>query len=652
MPRSLLDIDRWSFDLGFEGSVDQRRVRQDVRDQFRREYNQKNRAYRLEETLGFQGNGNIFGPDVMLFDLGLNAGLSQEGFNEHRPGPDISEHPSGSLFNYDGTLTLFPRGKVTATAYAKREDSRVPRAFQPSLDRTLERYGVDMLLNDRVLPMKLSYEHLYDELTSRTRSLEDDERRGHDRLRYEATWQQSERHALRFEYEYEDRTEQYSGLDTRFDTTRHYFNATDTLRFGSEGQHSLETLARAQEESGDLARDLGEFSTQLRLQHTKRLQTTTKFQYLRETFQELRTTNWRGETGVTWQPTDKWTFTGQIFGYREHADENADISEWGALAGAAYATKNNLGDFRANLNYNFTHLSSDDAARRGVVIGESVTLRDPQMSLLAQSDIDRATIIVTDPSRLRTYVLGRDYALIPIGRYTGIRRIASGRINDRDTVYVAYTYRVYRNYRVERNRIDGRIQQSFAQHWTAYYAASVQDEDIDNDTFLRFQGRNVNRHRVGLTYAPNRWSATGEYEYHDDAIDPYSAMHVSGDVVIYQDPRTQLDGTTRLSRFWYDGSGDLDPRNSTLFDIGLDGRYLLQRDLEAKGAARYRYEADTLRGDTRGVDLSAALDWKIGLFTLSFEAEYDLLYLPGSRDDGFSLWLKLRREIPVIGGRP
>jgi hypothetical protein len=72
------------------------------------------------------------------------------------------------------------------------------------------------------------------------------------------------------------------------------------------------------------------------------------------------------------------------------------------------------------------------------------------------------------------------------------------------------------------------------------------------------------------------------------------------------------------------------------------------RGLELNASAMYRFQHDSIFGDTNGVDLSAAVEWRIGQFSLRFEAEYDMLDLPGSLDHGVSFWLKLKREIPVI----
>ena len=654
----VLDFRDFSFDLGLEGSYDRRRVEYERVGWARPGYRQTNRAHGFEETLGLQTSGALFDEAISRFDAAGRWGLSQEWFSESLPGRDRSESPHGDVLEYDLSFTLLPRGTVSAAAYATRSDSRVPRAFLPGLDRALERYGADVLVSHRTFPMRFSYEHVRDELTSRTRALRDEEQRGHDAFRYEGTWQASERHALRLEYEYEDRGERYAGGTTRFDTMRNYVVLNHNLRFGDEGRSALETLGRFQDESGDLARDVAELATLLRLQHTDALATNYRAQFLRESFHELTTRTWRGEAGLTHQLGQTLTSSLQLYGLRQNADANADFAEWGGAAGAAFSRQNRCGRFSANLSYNHAATDTRAGTRRGIVIGESLTLRDPLLSFLTHTDVDVASLVVTDAERTRTYLALRDYVVVRLGRYTALRRVASGRIADRQTVLVSYTYRVAADYDISRDRLDFRVQQDFESRdrqgaglggLTPYYAASLQDEDIDASRFLRFAARHVNRHRVGATWRRQRWSTGLEYEYNDETIDPYQALHANGDLLLWHSARQQLDGKTTLSRFWFDGTRDLAARNATLLDLGLAYRCLLTRDFEASASALYRYEDDSLYGITRGVDLTAALEWKLGYFSLRFEAEYDVLDLPRSGDDAFAVWLKLRREIPVIG---
>ena len=204
------------------------------------------------------------------------------------------------------------------------------------------------------------------------------------------------------------------------------------------------------------------------------------------------------------------------------------------------------------------------------------------------------------------------------------------------------------DYRINRDRVDLRVQQDFKCGLSPYYAGSIQDEDVNRDKFLPFEERDVNRHRVGSTYRKQRWSIGLEYEYNHDSIDPFQAIHSNGDIVLFQNAQHQLDGKVTASRFWFSGTHELESHDTTLVDAGSTYRYLLARNLEANASAMYRYEDDTLYGLTHGVDLSAAVDYRVGYFTLRFEAEYDLLSLSGSKEDGYSFWVKLKREIPVI----
>ena len=664
-----LHFDELLFDLGFEAQADRRKVRSRVYDRYlKREFQKKTTAGSLQETVDVYTGGWAFGERVLRFDVGARWGLSQNRFSEVSPAPDITNRPHGDVLEYDLKFKLFPRGVVSATAFASQLDSRVPRPFLPSLDRTQERYGTSVFVNSPTFPMRFSFEHLWENLTSRTRELNDEQQYGDDRFEYEGTWQISERQSLRLEYRHYDYTERYSGTRTQFNTSGNYLLANHTLRFGPDDRSSLETLARLQDESGDLEQDIAEVSSRLRLQHTDSFATNYAVQFLRNAFHELQTETYRGEAGLTHQLGECLTSTLQFYGLKQDANKNADFTEWNTLANLAFSKPNPLGRFSANLSYNHTATDASDNNRRGIVIAESVTFRDPLPAFLAQTDVDITTLVVTDSTRARVFLPVRDFIVLKLGRYTALQRVPTGMIQDRQTVLVTYTYRVSSNYDVRRDRVDFRMQQEFKCGLTPYYAGSMQNEDVTQARFLRFEPRNVNRHRLGATYRRPRWSVGGEYEYNDDAIEPYQAVHFNGDVVLLQKLQHQLDGKATLSRFWFDDSYSFSRWNdsgltwaesvgagrwtSTLLDLGAAYRYLVRRDLEASASAMYRYQHDSIFGDTHGVDLSAAVEWRIGYFSLRFEAEYDVLDLPDSLDHGASFWIKLKREIPVIARTP
>jgi hypothetical protein len=651
-PQSLLEVELLELQLGFEASYDDRRVHYDRYTPGQRSENQTNRSARFEETLGIATSGALLGPRIALFDIALEGGLSQERYDETGWGRDRHEEPSGSIFTYDLNFTFFPHGKISGTAFAKRIDSRVPRAFQPSLDRSLERYGGGLYLQDATFPMRLTFEHAYDTLTSRSGDLLDDEIRGRDLFRYEATWQIDPHHALELSYEYEDRREQYSGADTRFDTNRHYVVLRHILRFGPEHRSRWETLVRLEDESGELARDRYDVQSQLHLQHSDAWSTNWRAQFLREAYQQLATETWRLEGGATYQLEENLTATLQLYGLQQQAEENADFREWGGLANVSYHHDNPWGRLSANVAYNHAQTDTREGDRVGVIVNESVTFRDPLPAYLAQPDIVWGTIVVTNAARTRTYLAVRDYTIIRAGSFAALVRVPTGQIANNEAVLVSYNYRVNDDYDLRRDRLDFRIQQQFKFGLKPYYAASIQNESLDDSWRGTFRDRDVNRHRLGVEYRQPRWSAGLEFEFNDDSVDPYQALHARGDVVMWRNARNQLDGKAAYSMFWFDGTDYLDGREANLLDVGMTYRHMLARNLELQAATMYRYEDESLYGITHGVDVSGAVEWRIGYFSLRFEAEYDMLTLPDSDDRSAAVWLKLKREIPVIARKP
>ncbi len=650
--RSLIWLDELRFHLDFEAELSRRRVHEQRRFLPLRT-RQTEDLRRFEETIGAEGRGWIGSQRLAEYTFDIRGGLSQERFTQQTLGPDVSNRPHGDLFEYDASLTLFPAGRITARAFATRLDDRIPRPFLPSLDRTHERYGASISFNSRTLPMQLSFEHLFDDLRSSTRDLLDTEQRGQDLLRYEATWQPSEYHSLELNYEYEDRDERFSGTRTVFDTRRNDLTLEHTLSFGRDHRSRIETLFRWQDEAGDLAHDVLEFAPQLRLQHTDDLFTTWRYQFLREQFDRVQTETHRGDLGLTHTLGEHLTASYNLYALRQDAEIGADLREYGGSGNWSYSQKNRFGHFNASLTYTHARQRSSDAGRFGVVVNEAVTFRDPLPAYLAHQNVNPFTVLVTDITRTRVFLAGRDYVVVSVGGFAALQRLRSGNILNGQTVYVSYIYRTVGDYELARDRIDYRIEQRFDFGLTPYYAGSIQNEDIDRDRrgfrfgFARFRERNLNRHRIGATFRRRRWSAAAEYEFHDDSIDPYEGFHLNGDIVLIETPQHNVSARAGFSRLFFTGSRFLGRHDSTLLDLGLSWRYVLGPRIEATTQAAYRFEDDTRFGRTHGVDITTSIRCRIGLFTASFDIEYDLLDLPDSRDGTVAAWIRLRREIPV-----
>src|SRR5262245_44518372 len=468
---SLFHFEELSLEAGFEADWQHRNTYTDThgRPYIMNRDRQQDRMTRFEETLGLGGAGDIVNDRTLRYQFDILGGFSQESFSESRPGRDLSESPHGDLLEYNAQATLFPAGRIAANFFALKQDDRVPRMFLPSLERQRERYAADVIYSDRFLPMRLSLESTYEELQSYDRQLNDEERHNDKRLEYEATWQPTEFHQLRLDYEYDDRREQYSGARNEFDTTRNYITLNHALQFGDDHKSRLDTVARFQDETGDLARDVYEFAPQLRLQHTDTLSSTYRFQYLQESYQGDTLELFRGDVGANQRISD-WLDLGiNLYGLTENVDRGGDMTEWGGSATGAVSRENSLGNFSSNLTYNHAQERTESDGHDGLVVGESITLRDPLPTYLAHTDVRRLTIVVTDAGRTRTCLPVRDYNVVQVGRYTWLRRVPTGRITDGQTVLVNYLYRTNDGFQLNRDRIDFRVQEAFKSGWTPYY---------------------------------------------------------------------------------------------------------------------------------------------------------------------------------------
>lgn len=649
--RNYFALDEFSAELGFEALGQQRTVRTDSQGFGQPRFARRDKISRFEETLGLAGSGSIIDERTLLYDAMVRLGLSQERYDVTRPGPNDSTRPDGSILEYDLSLRALPAGKITATAGASQLDDRLPRPFLPSLDRRRERYGVELSYNDDKLPMQLSYEHLYDRMSSGVRDLMDDEEQGEDTLRYEATWQPTDDHSLSLEAEYERRSDRYSGTRTRFDTTRNYFSLNDSIRFGEKRQSQFDGLFRIEDEQGDLARDVMELAPRLRLQHTDDLFSYYKAQYLKQSYGDLETTTHRGDIGLTHTWRDMLTSTGGLYGLRQDSDQGYALDEWGALADFTFRKSHANGEFSTNLAYLHSESRTNDGRRGGVVVDEAATFRDPLPVYLYQWHVNRFGILVRDSESPFYFIEGLDYWVVQIGDITTLSRNPLGRIRNRQTVLVSYTHRAFDNFEVTRDRVDLRVQDDLKLGLTPYYAASLQDEKLSEQDFVTFTDRNINRHRIGFSYRKPLWSVGPEYEYNDDSIDPYQAGHLTGNAVLFDAAPHSLNADMRLSYFDFRGNGFLQHHFTTLLDTGLTHRYVMSTRLESDTSAKFRYENDSLFGETVGVDLRTALTYRIGEFALSVEAEYEMLDLPSSTDNSAGVWLKIRRTIPIIGQR-
>ncbi|MEE9295214.1 MAG: hypothetical protein V3W34_09685 [Phycisphaerae bacterium] len=606
---------------------------------------QTNRQWGFDERLGLNLGGTVLDPSFITYRADLSFALTQDHFDENTDSLDRSDTDRGLLLEYDARLNFFQGKLLSGSLYGARQDDRINRRFQPTLQERRTGFGTSWVFAHEKVPMELSYDFVRtDRRGNRDRS--DDEQFIESSLRYGLEWLISDHHKFKLSYEHAETEQEYQGLLETFETTRDLFIIDHELEFGREHQHSYRTRVHWQEESGDFARDFFEIGPQLTLQHGENLQTLYKYHFNRERYAGLDVETQRIDFQAVHQLYSNLTTTIDLFGLYEGIEDDINTTQYGASVDWQYNRKNRFGHLYANLSLAYdTEDAGGDNGRR-VILDESATFRDPIAITLRNRNVVPGSVVVTDAGNRRVYRSGLDYTVLLQGNVTRIERVRTGRINDGDTVLIDYQFRTPADGSLDTIRTDFSLEQRFTNGLTPYYRFSYRNQEDDTSVGFARRADRTNHHRVGARYQTKRYTLGLEYEVFDDTVEPYDAFHVNGLLHVIQGPEHTVDTSTRFSRLLFEG-GLLD-RNVTLIDVELNHRRRLTESLSTIERLAYRYERDSSRGITQGWDVAAGLDFVMGDLSGELTLEYDRLDLPESQEDNFGVYFRVRREFANV----
>lgn len=647
--RDPLHLSYLDADLQFQSQYDWRRVKFAITDPFTlvRQQRQTNRLWHFEETLGLQTAGDVVSPEWFTYNMALRLGTDQNLARETSPFDRLTDDGAGWLSEYDINFGILKGKPVHFDVYTSLVHERIDRLFLPSLQHKASRTGVTMFREDAQFPMELTFETTRDVYAGHI-DRDDDEIVEETLLRYGGTVNFTPNHQLRLDYQYTDRHERFFGSPHRFDTTQNVLRLDDQLHFGQQHQHLWENTLEYEADAGDLPRDHLLLGSRVALEHSKQLTTEYKYEYSRDEIDDLTLETNRFDWVGIYRPKPGVTATGDLYAGHDSSDEGLSSNLFGGLLRLWGTQDNRYGTLSATGGYHYDYTDSEFADRSGTQINETVTFRNSLPRFLAHSDVEADSIVVTDSNRTAIYRPGRDYLVFKNGPYIGLVRLPFGRITENQPVRVNYRYRTIRSGRFQTHELSGRIQQDFKNGWTPHYEVVVRRQLIDtNDTFF-LQENNVDRHRIGVTYRRPAWLVGSEAEYNDETIDPYSAVHLTGNWTILERLADRLGVRGGLSKFWFRSS---DERKPIIFDLAADYRRRVNNRTDWVSTAIYRHEHDSVFGNTNGVDVRSGMACRIGKLTLSADLEYDMLDIDQSEEDGLSLWIKVRRDFPNLLGK-
>ena len=609
---------------------------------------QRNTEWRFEERVGLRFGGTVIDPSFITFGGEFSFALTQDRFHENTDLLSRTDRDRGVLLQYDLRADFFPGKARSGSVYALRRDNRIGRRFQPSLREDRTEFGTHWLVRGETVSMELSYDYRETDRIGNADAA-DDEHYTESTLRYVVEWLISDTQRIELSYEHANNKQAYQGSRNSFETTRDLVIVEHQLEFGEAKQHELRTRLRWQEESGNFARDFFEIGPQLTLQHSDNLQTRYTYQFNRQRYEGLDVESQRMDFQLVHQMYSNLTTTLDLFALYEDVEDDINTVQYGGSIDFQYNRRNRWGHLYANLAlaYDTEEVDGDNGLR--IVLNEAHAFQDPIAVTLRNRNVVHHTIVVTDTSNRRLFRAGIDYVVLAQGNVTRISRIRSGLIADGDSVLVDYQIRTPQHGQLDTVRVDFSLEQRFANGLTPYYRLTYRHQEDDvSFGFLRRADR-TNHHRIGFNYEQKRYTLGAWFEIFDDSVEPYDAFHLNGLYRFINTPDDTLNGSVRFSRLFFEGG--FDDRNVTLIDLELDHRRRLTDSLSTVERVAYRLEDDSVSGQTHAWDITAGLEYVLGELTCELTFEYDRLELPGSKEDDFGVYVRVRREFPHVLGK-
>ncbi len=629
--------------LGMELEYEQRRVRYEGTQ--RSDYSQTNRDLRLYELLGTTLTGHVYDPNLLEYRAALEFGLSQARFEQRLADAGYrTDSDNGFLHRYDVSLDLLKTKPVSFNVYARRSDNRLPRSFLPSLHELLTETGVTAFISAGPTTTEIGLS--WQDATYRgNRDRADNEDLEVGRFYLDHTWNISENQKLRIQYDHTREESKYQGSTYSFDSRWDELRLEHELAFGASKQDRLDTFFRYNDERGDLDRTELEFVPRLTLTHSDQLKTIYRYSLDRYRQGELDITRNRFDVQAVYRPREDLRITLDGYGLYEQEELDVDTSEFGASFDVNYTRTTSTGTLNLNFGSGFQRMEVHGDAGRRYVRAEAHALGGVRPVLLAEQDVLPASVIAHDERRRRYYVPGVDYLLVPLGKRTLVERVPTGRIEEDQVVYFDYQYVVPANASLTDYRNDLLLEYTFNFGLTPYYSLQSQCENVQSDGATLWEEEDSHRHRLGARYDRQRWSIGSEFEIFDDSVTPYDAWHLTGRHSVFRSAAHSLDLSGELSHYWFEDSDASGDKRVWWLDLDLKDQMRVSQWLSLTNGLTCRWEDDSVDGTTHGVDLTCGLQYVRGALTVELTFEYDLLSIADDREDGFGVYLNVRRDL-------
>ena len=500
----------------------------------------------IQPALGLGLNGWAYHPNLLQYSSQTEFGLS---WQDSRIDPGQHGTDSQFLQRYHLFLDFLSQKPYALALSADKDMTYRDYDFFSRVRVDSERYGARGGYSAGAVPINVAYQHYNETVDDPTRPT----KLSQDTVSLTAnSLRRSGQATTQLSYNLDYYTRQDDGFSDQKGMSQNAI-LFDSETFGPDEKHRLTSLLNLNSISETtMPTDKLMLQENLRLQHTETLASFYDYEYDYTSSGDANTRANQGRLGLTHQLYENLTTTPDIHGYTARSDAPGgwlDTTRYGTALDEQYTRR--LGTW-GNLSLGYDGaIDREERKANGqplTIIEEMHTLSDSKLTFLNQPGVVQSSIRVTDKTGTLTYTLDLDYAVIPHGEMTEIRRITGGRIPDGSIVLVDYTTVLdpSASYTSYNNSVSFRLD-----CWQGLFAVYGRWTTLDYSGGERLNLRWMDDKIIGAD-STWRWLHVGaEYELMDSNLSPYNRTRLfqSGNFKLTDTATVGLDVDQRWTSF-------------------------------------------------------------------------------------------------------
>ena len=537
---------------------------------------------------------------------------------------------------YDLNVGLLSGSQLPMSAYARKSESYVTRAFAGLLRNDVTGYGATMQYRSPTLPTMMSYNQsntVQTDLTGKTQYAIDQ-----TNFDFGTSFQPGERHNVSVNYSYGVINQNNPGIPTtgsQLQTVSLAHNwSIDPL-----AHYTLSQFLNYSQQEGTYNQTRLRLDERLRLRLTDTLDAGATYSLERQEFTTSQATSHMLNASLTHRLYESLTTTGRVgmtltdntFTQGGVGGSSALRNYFGNIA-TSYTKKLFQGRLGANLSLGYNESQSQATGQMQQVMGESDTFVDNQI-ILTRPGVNAATIVVLDPVTRQPFEQGRDYRVTPGAKTVKIEPIVEGRIVG-NSVLLNYGVNPLPGFTSESVALGTGANYNFDEGWLKGLNVFMRYYQVDQSISPASSGivpDSIRDTTLGAEYRVWKLTLRAEDEMHSSTLAPYDALRFSASYVENWGERTTLSINATQNYI------TVPTDNTRMSSLAIDGRlqYQIARDLNAAILARWRDDSYSNAGGVTGLEGQGELRWKVRQTDLFLQVRYTTLRAPESDFNSF-----------------